>query len=129
MPERVAIAVLWRGPELIMEERWEDTGDGEQETFYAFPGGKVKPGENIRKAAAREALEETGIVIIPERLGKPDILQIGDDEGYIFAAQLEINAEPSDDKSTVVWSRRELMEHKNRGKLMPFTNEYVERFF
>jgi 8-oxo-dGTP diphosphatase len=35
-------------------------GDGDHAGEWAFPGGKVKPGETAAEAAIRETLEETG---------------------------------------------------------------------
>jgi len=36
--------------------------------FSEFPGGKCEPGEPPEDCAARECLEETGLVVIPVRL-------------------------------------------------------------
>ncbi|MFT4558277.1 MAG: (deoxy)nucleoside triphosphate pyrophosphohydrolase [Planctomycetales bacterium] len=36
--------------------------------FSEFPGGKCQPGEVPEDCAARECLEETGLVVIPVRL-------------------------------------------------------------
>jgi acetyl-CoA carboxylase carboxyl transferase subunit beta len=36
--------------------------------LWAFPGGAIEPGEDVAAAAVREAHEETGLVIEPERL-------------------------------------------------------------
>src|SRR5437868_6030425 len=117
--QKVAVTVLWNGPSLIMEERWEDLGNGLQDVRYAFPGGKPEPGETMRQAAAREALEETGIVVDPEKLSKrPDIIHADNCEGHVFNVPLEIGS-TAIDGSTVIWSREDLMEHKTRGKLMP----------
>jgi mutator protein MutT len=33
--------------------------------LWEFPGGKIEPGESAEAAAARECLEETGIVVEP----------------------------------------------------------------
>ena len=120
--------VLWHGPQLIMEERWIDTTDGKQETYYAFPGGKIEPDETATDAAVREVFEETGVVLDAEKLGRPETIIIGEDEATIFSARLSFGTELGDG-SIVVWARKELMEHKGRGRLMPFTNDYVEKFF
>lgn len=36
--------------------------------FYVFPGGRIEPGEEPRRAAVRELFEEAGILLAPERL-------------------------------------------------------------
>jgi 8-oxo-dGTP diphosphatase len=35
---------------------------------WSIPGGALEVGERVREAAAREALEETGLVVMPEEL-------------------------------------------------------------
>ncbi|MBW8482034.1 NUDIX hydrolase [Actinomadura parmotrematis] len=65
---RAAGAVLWR-------DGGEDGGAGVQVALvhrprygdWSFPKGKVKPGEHVLRAAAREVTEETGVV---PRLGR-----------------------------------------------------------
>jgi len=126
----VAVTVLWRGTNLIMEERWVDLEDGTQDTRYAFPGGKPESGETMREAAAREALEETGIAVDPEKLSKkPDIIHAAGCEGYVFNVPLEEFDSDTLDGSVVIWSRQDLMDYKAKGKLMPLTDKYVEDYF
>ncbi|KAB2689632.1 NUDIX hydrolase [Brucella tritici] len=57
--------ILARGPEICMLQR-KTTGwmDG----WFSIPAGGLEAGETIRAAAAREAFEETGIIIAPEAL-------------------------------------------------------------
>jgi 8-oxo-dGTP pyrophosphatase MutT (NUDIX family) len=42
-----------------------------RDPFWFTIGGAVEPGETLREAAARELLEEAGIVVDPELLGEP----------------------------------------------------------
>jgi len=46
----------------VLLQRRSDTGG------WALPGGIIDPGEEPADAAAREILEETGVVAVPERL-------------------------------------------------------------
>jgi ADP-ribose pyrophosphatase YjhB (NUDIX family) len=53
----VSVAVL-RGGTVLLVKRARAPSQG----LYAYPGGKVEPGETLAAAAARELLEETGLV-------------------------------------------------------------------
>ncbi|MFD5563814.1 NUDIX hydrolase [Kitasatospora griseola] len=64
---RVAIAVVVRGPEVLLVCRRDDESAGIR---WQFPAGVVKPGGNPASAAVRETLAETGIhCAIREDLG------------------------------------------------------------
>lgn len=52
----VSVAVV-RGTTVLLVKRARPPSQG----VFAFPGGKVEPGETLAEAAARELLEETGL--------------------------------------------------------------------
>jgi 8-oxo-dGTP diphosphatase len=52
----VSVAVR-RGSKVLLVRR----GRAPSKDFYAFPGGRVEPGETLEGAARRELLEETGL--------------------------------------------------------------------
>lgn len=54
-------AIVFREGKLAMVF---DEGDD----CYKFPGGGIEPGESHQKALAREALEEAGLVLLPESI-------------------------------------------------------------
>lgn len=56
LPEIPAVSVaLVRGDRVLLVERGRAPSQG----LYAFPGGKVEPGETLEQAARRELAEET----------------------------------------------------------------------
>jgi len=63
---RVAAAVVWDGPRLLMTQRPPGGALGLQ---WEFPGGKIEPGETPEQAIVREVREELGVLATPvERL-------------------------------------------------------------
>jgi 8-oxo-dGTP diphosphatase len=55
---KAASACVWRGDEVLLVQRGKASGYG----LWAFPGGRVEPGETLLQAALRELSEETRIV-------------------------------------------------------------------
>ncbi|AZO06175.1 NUDIX domain-containing protein [Mesorhizobium sp. M2A.F.Ca.ET.037.01.1.1] len=58
----VSVAVVRDGTVLLVKR-----GRAPSQGLYAYPGGKVEPGETLAEAAARELREETGLEAIDYR--------------------------------------------------------------
>ena len=56
----VAIALVWRGTELLITRRPDAVHLG---GLWEFPGGKIAPGETPEACAEREVLEEVGLAV------------------------------------------------------------------
>jgi len=54
----VSVALM-RGDSILLVKRGRAPSRG----YYAFPGGRVEPGETDEQAARRELLEETGLEV------------------------------------------------------------------
>lgn len=54
---KAASACVWRDGKVLLARRGKTVGHG----TWAFPGGRVEPGETALEAAHRELLEETGV--------------------------------------------------------------------
>ncbi|WP_306118702.1 MULTISPECIES: NUDIX domain-containing protein [unclassified Roseitalea] len=50
--------------------------------LWAFPGGRVKWGETIRQAAAREIAEETAMRLDPDSLALAEVVDLIGDENH-----------------------------------------------
>jgi len=74
----VSAAVIKEG-RILMVRRRNPPNAG----MLALPGGKVEAGESLRQAAARELMEETGILAVPRRILTAIDLFDHDDTGLL----------------------------------------------
>jgi mutator protein MutT len=63
-PIEVAVALIWRGDELLITRRVANVHLG---GLWELPGGKCEPGEAPSACAVREVREELGIEVEPVR--------------------------------------------------------------
>ena len=63
-PVPAVSALVFRDGAVLMVKRRDEPGRGQ----WSPPGGSVEVGETVEQAAAREALEETGVIARPDRV-------------------------------------------------------------
>ncbi|MGV6803474.1 MAG: NUDIX hydrolase [Ruegeria sp.] len=83
-PRIGALAVVLHREQVLLVQRSKNPDAG----LWGFPGGHVEWGETVQMAAARELLEETGVVATPQTyLGNLDLLHRNGD-GQVCAHYL-----------------------------------------
>ncbi|HRJ60903.1 MAG TPA: NUDIX hydrolase [Azospirillaceae bacterium] len=101
--------VIWRGGEVLLARRGRPPRQGE----WSIPGGAQQVGETVAQAAAREALEETGLVVRPAELVAVEDAVTRDAEGAVqyhyVIVELAANwisgeAQADDDATEVRWA-------------------------
>lgn len=99
----IAAAVVVHDSKVLLVKRRIAEG----KLSWQFPAGAIESGETPQAAAAREANEETGLTVEPERLlGERIHPNTGRRMLYVACAVLEGNASVVDDEelSDYVWS-------------------------
>lgn len=84
------LVIMRDGKVLLMRRQNTGWNDGK----YALLGGHVEDGENIFDTAVREAKEEVGITVRPEKLKPLFTMQIEPDYVYFYFCIDEFEGEP-----------------------------------
>ncbi|MGL4488669.1 MAG: NUDIX domain-containing protein [Rhizobiaceae bacterium] len=112
---RLAVSVVIReGDKFLLVERANEPGKGS----FAFPGGKVEPGEALDIAIKRELLEETNLELLDATLY--DVLPVSGASGdyllHVYLARAIAGVpKAGDDAASFGWYSQEEM----RGLTMP----------
>ena len=123
----VLILARHSGGEILLTER---AGNIYMAGYWAVPGGKVEPGENVAAAAARELSEEVGIDLDESHMRFVGVTHHrpphGDARvGFAFLADVPDGVEPvnrePDKCSALAWTAPDVLPEKT----MPYTREVV----
>ncbi len=74
-----ASAFVFREGSVLLVKRRDEPGRG----LWSPPGGSIEVGETVEQAAAREALEETGVVVRARRVADVRTVLVRDSEGSV----------------------------------------------
>lgn len=124
MIDAVGVVIMDAGRILLVQR-----GHAPQAGRWTIPGGRVEPGESLPQAAAREALEETGLVVeIGAQVYRLTIadgdteLDIRDFEATIIGGELAAG----DDAADIAWVDLDrLDEYDVTPQLLVFLDEYL----
>ncbi|MFE4824069.1 NUDIX hydrolase [Streptomyces sp. NPDC056704] len=124
-PAVVMAVIVVRG-RLLLIRRSAPEGD----LIWALPGGTVEPGESIRQAAVREALEETGLTVeAVQELGERVHPDTGRNIAYVACTVLAGTARAASPRevSAVAWvAPDEIPQYVSQG-LYPPVQAYLDR--
>ena len=62
---------------VLLIERWRTDESGNKLHYFSVPGGQIEPGETAEEAVVRELLEETSVVVKPNRIVAKQYLEDG----------------------------------------------------
>lgn len=69
MPTRhTARGIVIHNNAILFIERWRLAPDGQALHYFAVPGGGLETGETAEAAVVREIMEETGVLVRPEKM-------------------------------------------------------------
>jgi ADP-ribose pyrophosphatase YjhB (NUDIX family) len=82
--------IAYHGDRILMCRRAEEPARG----LWAIPTGYVECGETLEQAAAREALEETGITLDPDKLDLYNVINMTDVEQVCILFRIGLLQQP-----------------------------------
>ncbi|MFC5425173.1 NUDIX hydrolase [Brevibacterium otitidis] len=109
-PRPATLAAVVRGSRVLLVRRAHMPDAGR----WAFPGGKIRPGETLFTATARELAEETGVDATPYRIfDAVDVIDADNHLHYVLVGVLcrwqHGEPTPADDALDAAWFTLEKM--------------------
>lgn len=121
-PLRVSLGIVFKDDKVLLIERAKQEGA----LTWAFPGGKIDPGEDSSHAVVREVLEETGVecnqlTLLGELLHEERNVHISYWKALAFRGEAKI-MEP-DKALSVIWATPEEAENLFTSDIAPCVRE------
>ena len=113
------VLILDKGKILLLK-RAPGTKHGSK---WDFPGGHVEPNEHGREAAARETMEETGLILEPSNL---DLIYSSGKSNFYVTDKWDGVVKLSNEHVDFAWADQETSRTYDAGSLY---NKIVQRFF
>jgi ADP-ribose pyrophosphatase YjhB (NUDIX family) len=82
--------MAYHGDRILMCRRAEEPARG----LWSIPSGYLECGETLEQAAAREACEETGVVLDPDKLELYNVINMTDVEQVCILFRIGLSQEP-----------------------------------